>query len=621
MTRFLRIVGAALAAVGLATPAFAQDAGFSPQRLARIAPWYQSQVDAGRLPGAVVAIARDGKLAYMQAIGTYDRAGKKPLKPDAIFWIASMTKPITSVAAMMLVEEGKLALDAPVARYLPELADMRVGEERAQPKRPMLVIDLLRHTSGLTYPEEGDDALHRAYRRVTTFRRDRTLADFVTALASVPLVHQPGEVWEYSWGVDVLARVIEVASGEPFDRFLETRLFKPLRMVDTGFAVPEAKLDRLVDPIASGRPPLWDLTTPTKLFSGGAGLASTAPDYLRFCQMLLNGGELDGVRILSAATVQQMTTSALPTDVRFAGEVGQYVGPRVGTGWGLGFAIRTNPVFSLLPGAVGSYNWSGLWGTYFWIDPAERLVAVQMIQVPPDRGVAFRDALRHLTYAALAVPQPAAPATTAAMSPDVLTSYVGTYDFGRSLSARDRQAPFPAFAFGGVGLEVEIAEGQAAERHAIVRNAFAGTPAARAGVRPGDVLTAIDAMPVKGLGIAELIAKLRGPPGSTVRLGLSRQGAPASVDVALVREVVRQFGGSVRLEVRLVDGGLSVEAVGAWPVFDLELGKPVALAAVSDTAFRIESGDRVRLAFVTDAQGTGLVLNPGPAEIRAEKIN
>ena len=617
MTRFLRIVGAALAAVGLSTPAFAQDAGFSPNRLARIAPWYQSQVDAGRLPGAVVAIARDGKLAYMEAIGTYDRAGKKPLKPDAIFWIASMTKPITSVAAMMLVEEGKLALDAPVAKYLPELADMRVGEERALPKRPMQVIDLLRHTSGLTYPEEGDDALHRAYRSVTTFRRDRTLADFVTALASVPLVHQPGEVWEYSWGVDVLARVIEVASGEPFDRFLEMRLFKPLRMVDTGFAVPEAKLDRLVDPIASGRPPIWDLTRPTKLFSGGAGLASTAPDYLRFCQMLLNGGELDGVRILSAKTVQQMTTDALPSDVRFAGEVGQYVGPRVGTGWGPGFAIRTNPVFSLLPGTVGSYNWSGLWGTYFWIDPAERLVAVQMIQVPPDRGVPFRDALRHLTYAALAVPQPAeSPAATSPVSPDVLKSYVGTYDFGRSLSARDRQAPFPAFAVGGVGIEVEIAEGQA-----IVRNAFPGTPAARAGVRPGDVLTAIDAMPVKGLGIGELIAKLRGPPGSTVRLSLARQGDAAPIDLALVREVVRQFGGTARLEVRLVDGGLSVEAVGAWPIFDLEIGKPVATTALSDAAFRIESGERRRFAFVKDALGAGLVLNPGPGEIRAEKIN
>ena len=450
MTTLARLTGAAIATLWLSSSALGQDlnvadprgAGFSAERLARLTPWYRSQVDAGRLSGAVVAIARDGKLATLQAIGTYDRAGKVPLKPDAIFWIASMTKPVTSVAAMMLVEEGKLELEAPVAKYLPELDGMKVGLNRASPKRPMQVIDLLRHTAGLTYPEEGDDELHRAYGRVTTFRRDRTLADFVIALAAMPLLHQPGEVWEYSWGVDVLARVIEVVSGQTFDQFLESRIFKPLRMVDTGFSVPEAKLDRLVDPIPGGRPSLWDVTRPTKLFSGGGGLVSTAPDYLRFCQMLLNGGELDGARILAADTVRRMTTNALPADVRFAGVLGQYVGPRVGTGWGLGFAIRTNPEFSLLPGAVGSFNWSGVWGTYFWIDPTEKLIAVQMIQVPPDAGVAYRDALRHLTYAALSVPQPAvSPPLMAAVSADVLKRYAGTYDFGRSLSSHDRQAP------------------------------------------------------------------------------------------------------------------------------------------------------------------------------------
>ena len=562
-------------------------------------------------------LARDGKLATLQAIGTYDRAGKIPLKPDAIFWIASMTKPVTSVAAMMLVEEGKLELEAPVAKYLPELDGMKVGLNRASPKRPMQVIDLLRHTAGLTYPEEGDDELHRTYGRVTTFRRDRTLADFVIALAAMPLLHQPGEVWEYSWGVDVLARVIEVVSGQIFDQFLESRIFKPLRMVDTGFSVPEAKLGRLVDPIPGGRPSLWDVTRPTKLFSGGGGLVSTAPDYLRFCQMLLNGGELDGARILAADTVRRMTTNALPADVRFAGVLGQYVGPRVGTGWGLGFAIRTNPEFSLLPGAVGSFNWSGVWGTYFWIDPTEKLIAVQMIQVPPDRGVPFRDAFRHLTYAALAVPPSAEPpASPTTVTSDVLEAHAGIYDFGRSLSSRDRQAPFAAFAFGGVGIEVEIAEGQA-----VVRNPFIGAPAARAGVKPGDVLTDIDDVSIKGLGISEVIAKLRGPPGSAVRLRLSRQGEAAPLDLAIVREVVRQFGGSARLDVRLVDGRLAVEAVGSWPVFDIEIGKPIALRAISDTEFRIESGDRMRLVFVKDAQGAGLVLNPGPWEIRAEKIN
>lgn len=405
-TRLARLAGVVLLTPWLSAAGFAEEltvpdpvgAGFSPQRLARIAPWYQAQIDKGALPGAVVAIARDGKLAYLQAIGTYDRAGKIPLKPDAIFWAASMTKPVTSVAAMMLVEEGKLDLTAPVSQYLPEFKDKLVGVEQVDPatdkhvllleppKRPPQVIDLLRHTAGLLYPEEGDTALHQMY-GLADFRRNRSLADFVASLAMLPLAHQPGEVWEYSWGVDVLARIVEVVSSQPFDQFLETRIFKPLGMVDTGFYVPEGKHARLVDPTDDGWPPLWDVTRPPKLFSGGGGLVSTAPDYLRFCQMVLNGGQLNGVRLLTARTVQQMTTNGLSDDMRFAGDVGQYVGPRVGTGWGLGFAIRTNPEFSFLPGAVGSFNWSGIWGQYFWIDPAEKLIAVQMIQVPPNTGI------------------------------------------------------------------------------------------------------------------------------------------------------------------------------------------------------------------------------------------
>src|SRR5476651_2027654 len=338
------------------TTADPEGAGFSSARLERIAPWYQAQFEKSAVTGAVVAIARDGKLATLQAIGTQDRAGKIPMKPDSIFWFASMTKPITSVAAMMLVEEGKLELAAPVARYIPQVADMRVGLESAPQKRPMQVIDLLRHTSGFTYADEGTDELHKAYDRIGSFRRDKTLAELAGDLVRMRLVHQPGEAWEYSHGVDVLGRLVEIASGQPLDRFFEDRIFKPLGMVDTGFFVPPDKLPRVVDPIASGWPRLWDITKPTTLFMGGGGLASTAPDYLRFCQMLLNDGELDGVRILEAKTVQQMTTNALSPDVTFAGVVGKYVGPQVGTSWGLSFAIRTNPEFSLLPGALGSFN-------------------------------------------------------------------------------------------------------------------------------------------------------------------------------------------------------------------------------------------------------------------------
>ncbi len=426
-------------------------AGFSAERLDRIAPWYQAQIDrgAGGLTGAVIAIAHDGKLAMLQAIGTQDRAKQVPMKTDSIFWIASMTKPVTSVAAMMLVEEGKLDLNAPIAKYLPELADMKV--DGRLPKRPPQVIDLLRHTAGLTYPEEGNTPAHRRYDTIV-FRRNRTLADLVTSLADKPLLYEPGEGWEYSLGVDVLARVVEVVSGQPFDQFLEARIFQPLGMVDTGFFVPPDKLSRLVDPLPDGRPPLWDIARPTTLFSGGGGLASTAPDYLRFCQMLLNGGALDGARILSPATVKEMTTNALQPDTRFSGETGQYVGPRVGTGWGLGFAVRLNPEFSLIPGAVGSFNWSGYWGTYFWIDPVAQLIGVQMVQLPPDAGAYYRDGLRHFSYAALSVPQPPLPAV--AVPGETLARYAGTYDFGLSLSARDRRAAIPAFVYAGIGLVV-----------------------------------------------------------------------------------------------------------------------------------------------------------------------
>jgi len=593
-------------------------AGFSAERLARIAPWYQSQIDAGALPGAVVAIARDGKLAYLQAIGTQDRAGKIPLKPDALFWIASMTKPVTSVAAMMLVEEGKLDLNAPVAKYLPELKDMKIGLDRTPAKRPMEVIDLLRHTSGLTYPEEGTDALHRIYNSVTTFKRDRTLADFVIGLAAMPLLHQPGEVWEYSWGVDVLARVIEVASGQPFDEFLQTRIFKPLGMIDSGFYVPEEKLSRLVDPPPGGRPQIWDVTKPTKLFSGGGGLVSTAPDYLRFCQMLLNGGELGGVRILSANTVRQMTTDALPPGTRFAGVQGAFVGPLVGTSWGLGFAVRTNPDFSLLPGSVGSFNWSGYWGTYFWIDPVEKLIGLQMIQIAPESNTGqYRNALRQLTYTALSVPETAAasePATPPAVSADILVRYAGTYDFGQSLSARDRQAPLPAFS--GTGLQIAMVEGIPT-----VRTVFAGGPAATAGVQPGDVVSEIDDRPVKGLPIGEVLDKMRGPADTEVRLRIARKTKDKPVEFTIIRKPLRPPG--ARIEVRVVDGTLAVEAIGPWSVLDFEKGKPVPVRALSSTAFRAESGDHTHLAFIKDEAGhvSGVVLNPGPWEIRAARIN
>jgi CubicO group peptidase (beta-lactamase class C family) len=620
MTALRRLVGTALAALWFSTGALAQSlttpdpvgAGLSPARLARMAPWYQAEIKSGAFTGVVVAIAREGKLAWLQAIGTYDRAGKIPLRPDAIFWIASMTKPVTSVAAMMLVEEGKLALTDPVAKYIPAVADMRVGLEGAPQKRPMQVIDLLRHTSGFTYADEGSDALHRAYSRIHSFRRDKTLADLVGELVHMRLVHQPGEAWEYSHGVDVLGRVIEIASGQPLDKFFESRIFRPLGMVDTGFFVPPDKLSRLVDPLASGRPALWDLTKPTTLFMGGGGLASTAPDYLRLCQMLLNGGELDGVRILSAETVRQMTTTLLPLDTPFAGNVGLFVGPKVGTSWGLGFAVRTNPESSNLPGAVGSFNWSGVWGTYFWIDPVEKLIGILMIQVPSDMAGPPRAVLRHFAYAALSVPQPDKAPAPVAVSPDILRSYVGTYDFGPSLSSRDRNA---SPSFGGTGLNVAIVEDKVE-----VKQPIEGGPAERAGVKAFDVITEIDDAPTRGLSLGEVLDKLRGGPGTPVRLKISRYGEDKPIDVTVVREPIRIPG--ARIEVRVEDGKLLVAATGRWPVFDFLKDKPVPLTATSGTEFRYDGGDHTRLAFLRDKDGkvSGVVLNPGPSEIRAPKL-
>ena len=325
-----------------------------------------------------------------------------------------MTKPVTSVAAMVLVENGKLELDTPVSKYLPELRDMQVVVEMTDPtsgkaaiameppKRPMTVRDLLRHTSGSVYlPQYVDAPINRLYEKAA-FKRDNTLAEFVTSLANLPLAHQPGEVWEYSWGVDVLARIVEVVSGQSFDQFLDSRIFEPLHLVDTGFYVPEAKLGHLVE-APTRRDPQFDVTRQRKLLSGGGGLVSTATDYLRFCQMLLNDGELDCVRILAPETVHLMTTNTLSSATRF---IGDWIGPAANSSWGLGFAIRTNPESSYVPGSVGSYSWGGLWGTYFWVDPAEKLIVVQMIRVAPGKAEPYYPAIRYLAYGAFRVPEP-----------------------------------------------------------------------------------------------------------------------------------------------------------------------------------------------------------------------
>lgn len=629
--------------------------GFSSSRLARIAPWYQARFDSfppseGLVPGAVLAIAKGGKLAYLQAIGFQDRAKTIPMKTDSIFWIASMSKPVTSVAAMILVDDGKLDLDAPVAKYLPEIADMRVVSEKANPatgkmeygldppKRPMTVRDLLRHTSGLIYPEmdfaypergladptadSGIRSVHMLYSQLdaTAYRRDTTMADFVSALARLPLAHQPGEVHEYGLSADVLGRVVEVASGEPLDQFLQSRIFAPLHMVDTGFSVPKEKLDRLVDSPMPERPRIWDMTKPAKLFSGGGGLVSAAPDYLRFCQMLLNGGELDGVRVLSQQAVKQMTTNALPSDIRIYG--GDEVGARAGTTFGLGFAIRTNPVYSWIPGAPGSFSWAGYWGTYFWIDPAEKLIGIQMIQATPGskaRRAVVSAGINHLAYGALAVPAPsssALPAAPTVLSPEVLADYAGAYDFGRSVSSRDMQGLADG-KNGWLGIEEFVAMEQEGLR---INRPDPGSPATKAGVTAGDLITELDDAPLKGLALADVLAKLRGPANTTIKMKVVHKGQDSASVLRVVREARRV--NAVQLQVRVEQGKLVAEATGAWPILEFEKGKATPLVATSSNEFTVDDEDHTRIAFVRDAAGkvSGLILNPGPWEQKAAMI-
>ncbi len=399
-----------------------EDVGFSSERLARITTLLQSNIDKGAIPGTVVLVARNGKIAYFQALGFQDREKHIPMKRDAIFRIASMTKPVTSVAVMMLAEEGRIDLLAPVSQYLPEFKNVKVGVDKTDPTtgkptlsleaphRPMTVQDLLRHTSGLVYGPFGTSLVHQAYNSADLFDANQTLAEFVTKLSKLPLAHQPGTVWEYSMSIDVLGRIVEVVSGLPLDRFIEERIAKPLGMPDTAFYLTPAQAPRLaepqIDPASGKRPSSSGAANMTKekqkWFSGGGGLLSTAPDYAHFCQMLLNGGELDGVRLLSPKTVALMTSDQLPPGIpRLVGFEDLNPSPEMGESFGSGFAVRTDPGRNPVPGSVGDFFWAGIYGTYFWVDPQEKLLAVFMVQMPFEQSGYYRRTLRELVYSAL----------------------------------------------------------------------------------------------------------------------------------------------------------------------------------------------------------------------------
>ena len=389
--------------------------GLAPDRLARIGIWMKAEVDAGRIPGAVVMVGRRGQVAYAESFGYRNREAQAPMPMDGIFRIASMTKPFASVALMQLVEEGKVMLWHPVSRYLPQFANPVVGIERAPAKREPRVLDLLRHTSGLTYgalPVAGGGGAHpvqTAYVEAKVSDPNQSAESFITRLAAQPLMYQPGEYWEYSHATDVVGRIVEVVSGMDLDRYVRERISAPLGLKDTGFWAPASDAGRAaypqVDPATGRKQPVPDPLEKPQWFSGGGGMVSTAGDYARFCQMLLNGGSLGNVRILGPRTLALMTADALPPGIQYGPNIYALFGglpptPEVGYSFGLGFAVRTAPGRSPVPGSVGDYFWAGAYGTYFWNDPQEQLFAIFMVQGPADR-VQYRYAMRQLVYQAL----------------------------------------------------------------------------------------------------------------------------------------------------------------------------------------------------------------------------
>ena len=401
-----------MTALGLPKADRPKEVGLSAKRLARLSATFREDVERNMIPGAVVLIARGGRVAYAEAFGWRDREAKAPMELDAIFRIASMTKPLTSVAAMILAEEGKLQIAAPLAEYLPEFSNRTVGAERVPAKRVMTVQDLLRHTSGLTYAAFGDSPVQMIWRDAQPMTENQTSAEMVAKLASLPLMFEPGTTWEYSMSTDVLGRVVEVVSGQNLADFIDARICRPLDLRDTGFAATGERAARVaepqVDPSTGARPPMRNVTNPGRWASGGGGAVSTTADYTRFCQMLLNGGELDGTRILAPNTVALMAADHLSPDCAYGDTARPRFGalapvPEMGYGFGLGFAVRTAAGRCPLPGSVGEYFWGGVLGTSFWIDPVEELVVVAMMTAP-ERRLYYRHLLRPLVYGALVGP-------------------------------------------------------------------------------------------------------------------------------------------------------------------------------------------------------------------------
>lgn len=391
-----------------------QTLGFFADRLPRIASALQGEIARKALPGAVLMIARYGKLAYCETFGHLDPVAGTAMPVDAMFSIASMTKPLVTVGALMLCEEGRMAINQPVRYYLPQLKGMRVnpplcdgapGAPTEAAVREMTIEDLMRHTAGLSYGR-GEKPIYKRYPASSDAASSQWTGDeFLAHLATLPLHYQPGSSWEYSLGLDVLGLAVEAVAGMPLSRFLDERLFRPLGMRDTVFTVPREQIARYaralaIDPVSGQPQTLRDGTTPHKFDCGGGCAISTAADYLRFAQMLLNGGELDGVRVLSRKTVAFMTSDHLGPEVDLS-MLNNYPNIR-GYGFGLGVAVRRGTGRGGMPSTAGEFHWAGSTGTYFWVDPAEELVTVFMAHAPGEIRYYHRQLLHALVMQALA---------------------------------------------------------------------------------------------------------------------------------------------------------------------------------------------------------------------------
>jgi len=406
----LVFVVTSFAAAGELPTAKPAEVGLDPDKIQSVRDAVQGLVDKKEMAGAIVAVSRKGKVAMFEAFGESEAGSGKSMKTDAIVRIFSMTKPITTVAAMMLVEEGKIGLDDPVSKYISEFKTSRVhtgkGDETVEAKREMTVRDLMRHTSGLTYGS-GNSPVAELYRKAGVSARTDTLAEMMTKLGKIPLMYQPGERWIYSVSTDVLGRVVEVASGKALDEFFAERIFKPLDMKDSGFMVPDSKLDRFaanhgIDAkdkklVATETAEKSRYRTKPSLLSGGGGCVSTARDYLRFCQMLLNGGELDGVRLLKKESVAEMTRNQLSEEAMKAKNGGR---SDDGDGFSLGFGVRVGKDDPASGRCVDEYYWGGAASTHFWISPKQELIVVALEQFMPNRPK-LQQAIKPLIYRAV----------------------------------------------------------------------------------------------------------------------------------------------------------------------------------------------------------------------------